>query len=530
MPTTAPKPTRTNHRALGDVLDQPPPQSIEAEQAVLGSMLLDTSTVPAVLTLLTSDSFLRQAHQRIFICLRDLHSSGVTSDALILMDDLKRRDWLDDIGEGELTAQYIGEILDRTISAANARHYARIVADCASKRRLRDLGVRLIRDAHNGEPADRILLNATEDFERLKRPVTDRFTLLSSTDFAVANYKLDWLAKPMLVRGQPGIIGGPMKVLKTSVAVDLAVALSTATPFLGAFPVSERHNVALLSGESGEPVLQDTARRICTARMRCLSDCSIRWGFRLPQLSRASDLSALGDALTEHAIEVLIVDPLYLCLLAGDTEGRSASNMFDIGPLLLAVAQMAAECGCTPILLHHFRKTLADAHAPAELPDLAYSGVAEFARQWLLLSRREQYEPGSGSHKLWLSVGGSAGHSGLYAVDVSEGATGDDFSGRTWRVDVRPATQARQDEKQRREAEQKASKVQKVLAVVSRYPDGETMRFLAEVTGMRFATFADIVADLEKVGRVERCEINKPWGKGTRTVPAIRPAGGGKQP
>ena len=69
---------------------------------------------------------------------------------------------------------------------------------------------------------------------------------------------------------------------------------------------------------------------------------------------------------------------------------------------------------CAIVLLHHTSRGANRQRnfAPATLEDLAYSGVSEFSRQWLLLSRRSEYVPGTGRHELWFSVGGSAGHSG----------------------------------------------------------------------------------------------------------------------
>src|SRR5262249_10160130 len=64
-----------------------------------------------------------------------------------------------------------------------------------------------------------------------------------------------------------------------------------------------------------------------------------------------------------------------------------------------------------------------------------FSGVREFARQWLLINRRTKYKH-DGKHELVISVGGSAGHSSLWDVTIDEGKPGIDSQDRKWKVTV----------------------------------------------------------------------------------------------
>ena len=275
-----------------------------------------------------------------------------------------------------------------------------------------------------------------------------RWEPIDSATFAATEYRIQWLAEKALVFGQPCIIGAPQKTLKTSFAIDLAVSLASAAPWLGTFICPVRRRVAVLSGESGPFALQSTARRVCAAKGIELADLgdNLRWMFVLPQLAVDDQLAALAAGLKRDGVEVAIIDPMYLCLLSG-ANGPEASNLYDIGPLLLRVTQACLNAGATPILLHHCTKPTARKLEPLELGDLAFAGVGEFARQWILLSRREAYDHSTGLHQLWMVAGGSVGHGGCWAVDVDEGQLAEDFSGRHWKVDVVVASAARKQEK-----------------------------------------------------------------------------------
>jgi hypothetical protein len=319
-----------------------------------------------------------------------------------------------------------------------------------------------------------------------------------------------------LVAGQPCIVAGPKKACKTTIVIDLAISLAMAGHFLGRFKVARGCRVLLMTGESGLATVQETARRIATAAGCQLADISgLVISDQLPMLGSEDHHKALRKMLADDEIEVLILDPTYLCL---NPDGDEAS-LFAMGAMLRSISELCAEMGVTLILVHHCKKGIADPYAAPELDNIAWAGFQEFARQWLLLGRREKYEPGTGEHKLWLSVGGSAGHSALWAVDINEGAF-DGTTPRHWQVDVLKAQDAvaaaHESEAERRAdaAEQKRAAQQDVdrnaiAKVLAKCNAGETKSVVKERTGIKQARFDAALASLINDNSITQCEITR---------------------
>jgi hypothetical protein len=333
---------------------------------------------------------------------------------------------------------------------------------------------------------------------------------VTSAVFATGDYRQEWLVKRLMVKGQPMIVAGPQKTLKTSILVDLVISLASGRPFLSHFDVYKPQRVLFLSGESGAGTLQETALRVAAAKGVDLAGLPIFWQFDLPQLALLGDLVELEDGLRRHQADAFVLDPVYLSLLSGggDIDARS---VFEMGNHLRNVAAVCQRAGATPILAHHANRRV-EVGGPMELGHLAYAGFPEFARQWLLLNRVRPYD-GDGEHALWLSAGGSAGQGGLWQLNVSEGVLGDNFTGRRWKVAMESPTDARQSaaeareeaeaEKRRKEHAKQETRVLVAIDAICLTDPAASKNQLSNRTGYSSTKVGTVLGRLMEAGLVE---------------------------
>ena len=337
-------------------------------------------------------------------------------------------------------------------------------------------------------------------------------SLLTSADFDAATYRMEYLIRDILVAGQPCVGGGRSKTLKTTlIGIDMVISLGSGTPFLGHFE-TKRSRVAFWSGESGAATIQAKARRVAESRDVKLSECDVLWSFSLPKLGRIDHVGALAGVIEEHSLDVVVIDPLYLSLIDGSETGRPG-DLFFMGSKLLPLSEMGQATGCTIVVLHHFRKAGNGDEEEVALEELSQSGVAEWARQWLLLARRSPFKH-DGRHELWMRAGGSAGHAGLYGVDVNEGTIDEHFDGRTWEVEVKPEAEVIQATKKTRieqrvekQMEEDEAGQQMVIKALSKLPKGKGVfkSRLYELTGIGEKRLGRLLTQLAGQGIVESC-------------------------
>jgi replicative DNA helicase len=127
-----------------------PPQSIEAEEAVLGGILLDNQAFERAGEILDDEDFYRESHRRIWRALVELDQRREPADVITVTECLKRRGDLDAVGG----AAAIAELVDRTATAANVGLYARIVKEKSILRGLVDVASDVVGRAMTGNTGD----------------------------------------------------------------------------------------------------------------------------------------------------------------------------------------------------------------------------------------------------------------------------------------------------------------------------------------------------------------------------------------
>jgi len=140
--------------------DKTLPANLEAERSVLGAILLDPDSIALVVPILKRDDFFPDMHRRIFGAMMELFERPAEIDVLTLKEELDRSGAIDKIGG----AAYLTSLLDGVPDVGNVEHYARIVKEKSTLRRLIRTGQRIMRDGLAGErDAEALLGDATSE-------------------------------------------------------------------------------------------------------------------------------------------------------------------------------------------------------------------------------------------------------------------------------------------------------------------------------------------------------------------------------
>jgi replicative DNA helicase len=316
-----------------------PPHSIDAEESVLGAMLLDRDAVIAVAEFLTPEDFYDERLREIYKACLDLYEDRVPIDALTVADRLKRRKSLKDVGG----AAVLAELANKVPTAAHVEHYGRIVKDTATKRTLMAAASRLVEiSMDEGLSAGEVLDKAeSEVFSLGQRSSAKAFTSVKDT-LADSFDRLDELHKSGAgIRGVPtgfadldDALAGMQKsnllilaarpgVGKTSLALNIAQNVS----------VKDKRPVGFFSLEMSREELVD---RLLVGQ----ADIDA-WKLKTGKLSE-DDFTKLSNAMGELAEAPLFIDDTpALSILEMRTKARRLQVEQGIDLLVVDYLQLA---------------------------------------------------------------------------------------------------------------------------------------------------------------------------------------------
>jgi replicative DNA helicase len=393
-----------------------PPSSVQAEQALLGGLMLDNSTWDQVADRVMEDDFYRPDHRLIFTAIRDLAERREPCDAVTISEYLASRDELDDAGG----LAYLGNLVKDTPSAANVVDYATIVRERALLRELIKTGNEIAASAYHtdGRPisdlvdaAERRVFEIAErgqrrgsGFVRLREVLNstvDRLDALHQAGGHITGLSTGFQKFDDLTAGlQPGdlvIIAGRPSMGKTTLALNIAenVALGLNQPTAVFSMEMSMDQLAFRLISSLGRVDQSHLR---TGRFG--DDDWKRINGAIQQMSQAPIFIDDAPALTptevrarsrrlqrEHGLSLIVVDYLQLMQVAGTTENRAT----EISAISRALKALARELSVPIIALSQLNRSVEQrTDKKPVMSDLRESGAIEQDADLIAFIYREE--------------------------------------------------------------------------------------------------------------------------------------------
>ncbi len=396
-------------------IDRLPPQSIEAEQSVLGALLIDRDAVTEVAELLRPDDFYRRQHATIYAAVLALFERREPVDLVTVSEVLERDGDLESVGG----SAYLGSLINLTPTAVNAVHYARIVERKAVLRNLisaagRIAGIGYDEGTDISESIDRAeqelfavsqrrIESGFEELRGLLHKAYDRLDYLHQHRGEVSGIRTGFADLDTLTTGlQPSdliILAARPSIGKTSLALNMAEHAA----------VKEGKTVGIFSLEMSKEQL---VLRLLSS-VASIDSQRLRTGFleEMDFTRLAPAMNALAQApifiddtpnitttelrtkarrlQAESGLDLVIVD--YLQLMQGTTSSKDANRVQEVGEISRGLKALARELSVPVIALSQLSRQaeMRESREP-RLSDLRESGSIEQDADLVLFLWREK--------------------------------------------------------------------------------------------------------------------------------------------
>lgn len=398
----------SNGSAVDSLINRLPPHSIEAEMALLASMMLDRDIIGEIVQKVTRSSFYLADHQIIFQVTSELWQENKPVDSVVLRDELEKRQLLEEIGG---TTQLIA-ILNSVPSAAHAMHYATIVREKAMLRALITASNDSLKDAYAPHESVEQVIDRAEKriFDLAQQKVTGEISSLGSvaesvyemiedknraglmTDFADLDDMLHGLQNGELV-----IIAARPSMGKTAIAMNIVenVAAKKIPVAVFSLEMSKQQlaqrmmcsRAAIDSQRVRKGMLRNEEYQRLAMMVTELAKFPI-WVDDTPGLT-IMDLRAKARRLAlQRDIKLIMVD--YMQLMEGTSGVESRQQQ--ITEISRGIKGIARELNVPVICLSQLNRSSEsrDGHRP-RMSDLRESGSIEQDADVVMLLHREDY-------------------------------------------------------------------------------------------------------------------------------------------
>ena len=393
------------------------PHNLEAEQSVLGAILIHNDAFNVAAELVDSGDFFRDGHRRVFNKMVDLNERGQVIDLVTLKDELARSGDLDDAGG----AAYIAGLVDGVPRSTNVEHYARIVKEKSTLRSLISSADKILSMAYRAEEdADTLLDQAEQEifsiaedrihtgFVALSDLVQGSFTVIEQLQEhkgLVTGVPSGFVDIDSLTSGfQPAdlvIIAGRPSMGKTSFVLNVAQHVGIKTDrTVGFFSLEMSKEQLLMRMLTAEGEVDSHRFRGGFLSERDYGRLSTALGRLADARVFIDDTAGLGvlemrakarRLKAEHGLDLLVID--YLQLMQG--RGRFENRTQELASISRALKGLAKELNVPVLALSQLsRAPESRSNRRPQLSDLRESGALEQdADVVMFIFREEQYDP-----------------------------------------------------------------------------------------------------------------------------------------
>ena len=398
------------------MIDRVPPQNIEAEQAVLGAMMIDKEAISKATEILQENDFYRQDHRAVYQVIVDLFSKNQAVDMVTVTEALKREGKLEDVGG----IQFITYLANAVPTAANISYHAKIVEEKSLLRQLISVSTQIAGAGYEGtedvnsllDNAERMILGVSErkisrDFAPIKEVVmsaVDRIDELYNKKGGITGIATGFIDFDHLTSGlQPSdliLIAARPSMGKTALVLNMAQHVA----------IREKKAVAFFSLEmSKEQLVQ---RMLCSeasidsSRLRIGELEDNDWEkliWAADSLSRAEifiddtpgitvmEMRAKARRLkVEHNLQLIVID--YLQLMQGSGKKSGENRQQELSDISRSLKALARELNVPVIALSQLSRSVESRQVKRPmLSDLRESGALEQDADLVAFLYREDY-------------------------------------------------------------------------------------------------------------------------------------------